>query len=132
MKIRLIEPEPPGMHVWTKVLLPRLGLPIIGAALKAAGVGLDDLKAAGKAGAELVAATARTTVPVLSGASGATCGTVPCVSPCASGPIVPEGAGLKTVYAMYDTPPRISARPAAMAAGTRQADCVRRRPRAWS
>ncbi len=37
MKIRLIEPEPPGMHVWAKVLLPRLGLPIIGAALKAAG-----------------------------------------------------------------------------------------------
>jgi anaerobic magnesium-protoporphyrin IX monomethyl ester cyclase len=37
MKIRLIEPEPPGMHVWAKVLLPRLGLPIIAAALKAAG-----------------------------------------------------------------------------------------------
>jgi len=37
MKVRLIEPEPPGMHVWAKVLLPRLGLPIIGAALKAAG-----------------------------------------------------------------------------------------------
>ena len=34
MKIRLIEPEPPGMHVWAKVLLPRLGLPIIAAALK--------------------------------------------------------------------------------------------------
>jgi radical SAM superfamily enzyme YgiQ (UPF0313 family) len=33
MKIRLIEPEPPGMHVWAKVLLPRLGLPIIAAAL---------------------------------------------------------------------------------------------------
>ena len=31
MKIRLIEPEPPGMHVWAKVLLPRLGLPIIAA-----------------------------------------------------------------------------------------------------
>ena len=37
MKIRLIEPEPPGMHVWAKVLLPRLGLPIIAASLKAAG-----------------------------------------------------------------------------------------------
>ena len=37
MKIRLIEPEPPGMHVWAKVLLPRLGLPIIAAALKARG-----------------------------------------------------------------------------------------------
>ena len=36
MKIRLIEPEPPGMHVWAKVLLPRLGLPIIAATLKAA------------------------------------------------------------------------------------------------
>ena len=31
MKIRLIEPEPPGMHVYAKVLLPRLGLPIIAA-----------------------------------------------------------------------------------------------------
>ncbi len=37
MKIRLIEPEPPGMHVYAKVLLPRLGLPIIGATLKARG-----------------------------------------------------------------------------------------------
>ena len=37
MKIRLIEPEPPGMHVWAKVLLPRLGLPIIAATLKAQG-----------------------------------------------------------------------------------------------
>ncbi len=37
MKIRLIEPEPPGMHVYAKVLLPRLGLPIIGATLKAQG-----------------------------------------------------------------------------------------------
>ena len=36
MKIRLIEPEPPGMHVYAKVLLPRLGLPIIAATLKAA------------------------------------------------------------------------------------------------
>ena len=37
MKIRLIEPEPPGMHVWAKVLLPRLGLPIIAATLKSNG-----------------------------------------------------------------------------------------------
>ncbi len=37
MKIRLIEPEPPGTHVWAKVMLPRLGLPIIAAALKAQG-----------------------------------------------------------------------------------------------
>jgi radical SAM superfamily enzyme YgiQ (UPF0313 family) len=37
VKIRLIEPEPPGMHVYAKVLLPRLGLPIIAATLKAAG-----------------------------------------------------------------------------------------------
>jgi radical SAM superfamily enzyme YgiQ (UPF0313 family) len=37
MKIRLIEPEPPGMHVWAKVLLPRLGLPIIAATLKSRG-----------------------------------------------------------------------------------------------
>jgi anaerobic magnesium-protoporphyrin IX monomethyl ester cyclase len=37
MKIRLIEPEPPGTHVWSKVLLPRLGLPIIAATLKSHG-----------------------------------------------------------------------------------------------
>ncbi len=37
MKIRLIEPEPPGIHTFSKVLLPRLGLPIIAAKLKAAG-----------------------------------------------------------------------------------------------
>ena len=37
MRIRLIEPEPPGLHVYAKVILPRLGLPIIGAALKAHG-----------------------------------------------------------------------------------------------
>jgi len=34
VKVRLIEPAPPGMHVYSKVHLPRLGLPIIGAALK--------------------------------------------------------------------------------------------------
>ena len=37
MKIRLIEPAAPGMHVWSKVLLPRLGLPMIGAALNERG-----------------------------------------------------------------------------------------------
>ncbi len=37
MRIRLIEPEPPGMHVYAKVLLPRLGLPIIAATLKERG-----------------------------------------------------------------------------------------------
>ena len=41
MKVRLIEPEPPGMHVWAKVLLPRLGLPIIAATLR--GLGHDVL-----------------------------------------------------------------------------------------
>ena len=34
MKVRLIEPAPPGKHVYSKVHLPRLGLPMIGAALK--------------------------------------------------------------------------------------------------
>ncbi len=33
MRIRLIEPEPPGMNVFSKVMMPRLGLPAIGAAL---------------------------------------------------------------------------------------------------
>jgi radical SAM superfamily enzyme YgiQ (UPF0313 family) len=37
MRIRLIEPEPPGMHVYAKVNLPRLGLPIIAATLKERG-----------------------------------------------------------------------------------------------
>lgn len=37
MKIRLIGPEPPGMHVWAKVRIPRLGLPMIAAALAAQG-----------------------------------------------------------------------------------------------
>ncbi len=37
MKIRLIEPAAPGMHVYAKVLLPRLGLPMIGAALNERG-----------------------------------------------------------------------------------------------
>ena len=37
MKIRLIEPGPPSLHLWSPLLYPRLGLPIIGAALKRAG-----------------------------------------------------------------------------------------------
>ena len=37
MKIRLIEPGPPGAHVWAKTRIPRLGLPIIAAALAAQG-----------------------------------------------------------------------------------------------
>jgi anaerobic magnesium-protoporphyrin IX monomethyl ester cyclase len=37
MKVRLIEPEPPGMNVYSMILLPRLGLPLIGATLTAAG-----------------------------------------------------------------------------------------------
>ncbi len=37
MKIRLIEPAPPVMHMWSYTAYPRLGLPMIGAALKAAG-----------------------------------------------------------------------------------------------
>ena len=37
MKIRLIEPKPPTMHMWSYSAYPRLGLPMIGAALKQAG-----------------------------------------------------------------------------------------------
>ncbi|HQG54234.1 MAG TPA: radical SAM protein [Thermoleophilia bacterium] len=37
MKIRLIEPPPPMMHLWSYTAYPRLGLPMIGAALKDAG-----------------------------------------------------------------------------------------------
>jgi anaerobic magnesium-protoporphyrin IX monomethyl ester cyclase len=37
VRIRLIEPEPPGMNVFSKVMLPRLGLPAIGASLMAQG-----------------------------------------------------------------------------------------------
>ena len=37
MKIRLIEPAPSSLHMWSYSHYPRLGLPIIGAALKAAG-----------------------------------------------------------------------------------------------
>ncbi len=37
MKIRFIEPQPPDMNVYSMILLPRLGLPLMGATLKAAG-----------------------------------------------------------------------------------------------
>jgi anaerobic magnesium-protoporphyrin IX monomethyl ester cyclase len=37
VKIRLIEPDAPSMHLWSKSYFVRLGLPIIGAALKQAG-----------------------------------------------------------------------------------------------
>jgi len=37
VRVRLIEPAPPGTHVYSKVHLPRLGLPAIGAALVAQG-----------------------------------------------------------------------------------------------
>jgi anaerobic magnesium-protoporphyrin IX monomethyl ester cyclase len=37
MKIRLIEPDAPSMHLWSKSYFVRLGLPIIGAALTRAG-----------------------------------------------------------------------------------------------
>jgi radical SAM superfamily enzyme YgiQ (UPF0313 family) len=33
MRIRLIEPRPPGHHVYDRALLPRLGLPLMAAAL---------------------------------------------------------------------------------------------------
>ncbi|HZL64822.1 MAG TPA: radical SAM protein [Thermoleophilia bacterium] len=37
MKIRLLEPNSPSMHLWSHSYFVRLGLPLIGAALKAAG-----------------------------------------------------------------------------------------------
>jgi radical SAM superfamily enzyme YgiQ (UPF0313 family) len=37
MKIRLVEPAPAHLHMWSYTFLPRLGLPLIGAGLKAAG-----------------------------------------------------------------------------------------------
>jgi len=37
MKVRLIEPDAPSMHLWSQSYFVRLGLPIIGAALKAHG-----------------------------------------------------------------------------------------------
>jgi len=37
-KVTLIEPRPPGFHVYSRFALPRLGLPILGAILKQRGV----------------------------------------------------------------------------------------------
>ena len=37
-KVTLIEPQPPGYHVYSRVALPRLGLPILGAILKKKGI----------------------------------------------------------------------------------------------
>ena len=37
MKIRLVEPPSPSLHLWSYSLYPRLGLPLIGAALRDAG-----------------------------------------------------------------------------------------------
>jgi len=37
VKVRLIEPAPAHIHMWSYTFFPRLGLPMIGAALKAAG-----------------------------------------------------------------------------------------------
>jgi len=37
-KVALIEPKPPGYHVYSGIALPRLGLPILGAILKKRGI----------------------------------------------------------------------------------------------
>jgi len=37
-KVTLIEPKPPGYHVYSRIALPRLGLPLLGAMLKARGI----------------------------------------------------------------------------------------------
>ncbi len=37
-KVTLIEPKPPGYHVFNRVALPRLGLPLLGAMLKQRGI----------------------------------------------------------------------------------------------
>lgn len=37
-KIALIEPQPPGYHVYSSIALPRLGLPLLGAILKKRGI----------------------------------------------------------------------------------------------
>jgi len=37
LKVRLIEPAPPSVNILSYGFYPRLGLPLIGAALKAAG-----------------------------------------------------------------------------------------------
>lgn len=37
-KVTLIEPQPAGFHVYSRIVLPRLGLPILGAILKRQGI----------------------------------------------------------------------------------------------
>lgn len=37
-KVALIEPQPPGYHIYSRCALPRLGLPILGAILKRRGI----------------------------------------------------------------------------------------------
>mgnify|MGYP005837752743 FL=1 len=37
-KVTLVEPQPPGYHVYSRIALPRLGLPILGAMLKQRGI----------------------------------------------------------------------------------------------
>lgn len=37
-KVTLIEPRPPGYHVYSHIALPRLGLPLLGAMLKQSGI----------------------------------------------------------------------------------------------
>lgn len=37
-KVALIEPQPPGYHIYSRCALPRLGLPILGAILKRKGI----------------------------------------------------------------------------------------------
>jgi radical SAM superfamily enzyme YgiQ (UPF0313 family) len=70
MKIRLIEPAPAHLHMWSYTFLPRLGLPLIGAGLKAAGhdvviycpqfspIDWDDLLAADLVGISTTTSTA--------------------------------------------------------------------------
>jgi radical SAM superfamily enzyme YgiQ (UPF0313 family) len=70
MKIRLIEPSAAHLHMWSYTFLPRLGLPLIGAGLKAAGhdvviycpqvapVDWDDLLSADLVGISMTTSTA--------------------------------------------------------------------------
>lgn len=70
MKIRLIEPPPPGINILSYAFYPRLGLPLIGAALKAAGhdvliyapqaapIDLDDVASADLVGISTTTSTA--------------------------------------------------------------------------
>ena len=70
MKIRLIEPAPAHLHMWSYTFLPRLGLPLIGAGLKAAGhdvviycpqfspIDWDDLLSADLVGISMTTSTA--------------------------------------------------------------------------